>query len=499
MVAEITRVDSNQRLANLTGTNFKDYVQPAVGEWIIMVWTSQNMAALSRTPIVPPGWTTIKSFDTIGQGTASVGIYAKKYTNASDLVTWEITNFSGAAQIHGLMLTGTGADIEYWVIGDYAYRETNTGTYTAKAPNVSAYSNGLAISFGVERTVAVETDNDLTVDNSEKVFSRLDTQTLVVGAAKRVQFGPAGEVIFRFPNHHNYNGFAQTIIIPDVNPTNIVHGYPIKVVTDTGVVDAGLKVVSRVNNRDELITPRGVRQIPDSRFASVEDMMSSSAFVKISHRGGSLDYAEHSLHAYGQSVLWGYSVLDMSIHITIDDVVFGLNDATLLRTSGVDLNPSTMAWSEVSQYLSLKGTPYLRLDELMYRYPNHIITVDAKNIPASRQEYILDIMDSFGGSRRAIAKEAGTSAGWPVRAAARGYKTWGIFYQNNVPNMATHESRWDILGFPFQGTEAEWEVMKSFGKRVYAFTCNNATAINQAISKGADGAMISGTKAGIPF
>lgn len=496
MVAAITRVDTAQRISIQAGINFREYLHPVVGEWVIMVWTSQAIATQSRKPIVPDdSWTTLRPFGTIGNGTASIGIYAKKYTNTQDLLRWQVETFEGANQCHALGFCGTGADIEHWVIGTPGIREQNATTTTAKAPSVTTLSDGMALTIAAERTLAEETPEQVTVTGSTKNFVRRDSSTMVVGASKTVEIGSVGEVVFGFPNPHATNGYAQTIVIPHANPTGGLDGYPLKIVSDTGTINASFKVRAVINNVDQMITPRAVKVVPAPEYGSVSDMLSKDMY-KIAHRGGSVDFPEMSMYAYGQSALLGYSALEVSLSVSKDDVLFGLHDETLLRSSGVDLNPQTMTWAEIQSYASFEGTPYMRFEDLLMKYPDHIIFVDPKQIEGVRQYDVFDVMDSFGGPTRFVAKSFGLSVGWPARARERGYTSWGYFYTTNQSSFDVAVPRWDLLGMEYAATQSIWDEMLAYDKPVIGHICNNITAINSAISKGASGVMVSGVKAG---
>ena len=88
-------------------------------------------------------------------------------------------------------------------------------------------------------------------------------------------------------------------------------------------------------------------------------MLAQSCFY-CAHRGGSRDFPEMSLYAYGQSALVGYPALEISLARTSDGVWFGLHDASLDRTSfntgggsGTTYVAASMTWAQVQSYYIL--------------------------------------------------------------------------------------------------------------------------------------------------
>jgi hypothetical protein len=237
-------------------------------------------------------------------------------------------------------------------------------------------------------------------------------------------------------------------------------------------------------------------------------MLATSPFY-VAHRGGSLDWPEMSLHAYTQSVFWGVGALEVSLGRTSDGVWFGLHDATLDRTSGTtNFTASAHTWAEVQAYQitasatnnsSQPARPYMRWEELMAAYYNtHVIFVDPKNAAGYAAE-LLDMMDAMPGTptNRFVAKYYGVTSGWPTQASARGYKTWGYFYQADAANFAAYQGRWDILGMDYTADAATWTAIKSYGKPVIGHIVPSSGAATTALGYGAAGLMVSGVQEAI--
>lgn len=259
---------------------------------------------------------------------------------------------------------------------------------------------------------------------------------------------------------------------------------------------------------DTLAVPAEVRPFPTG-YASVAAMLATSPFYA-AHHGGDKDWPELSLHAYTQSGFWGVGAMELSLARTSDGVWFGLHDDTLDRTSGTTgFIPAEHTWAEVQAYqITAAGTndptqparSYARWEEIMGAYYNsHIFFVDAKHATAFREE-LLDMMDSLPGAPtdRFIAKYFGVASQWAISARARGYKTWGYFYEANLADIPTFQGFYDILGMEYGASQATWDAIKSYGKPVIGHIIDSNTQATDAITKGAAGLMVSGVKEVIP-
>jgi hypothetical protein len=83
-------------------------------------------------------------------------------------------------------------------------------------------------------------------------------------------------------------------------------------------------------------------------------------------------------------------------------------------------------------------------------------------------------------------------------ATARGYKSWGYFYQTDAANFATYQGRWDILGMDYNADNATWNTILSYGKPVIGHIVPNSTAATTALGYGASGLMVSGVEQVVP-
>ena len=266
-------------------------------------------------------------------------------------------------------------------------------------------------------------------------------------------------------------------------------------------VAAGIEVGAVIVRQPEQGGPASVRVVP-AGYPSVSDMLAQDRFA-VAHRCGSKNFPEATLFAASQSVAHGVRALELPLARTSDGVWFGLHDQTLLRTSGVDVDPTTITWAQVQAYqVSASGTtnpsqpaqPYMRLEELCDTYgASHVLFIDPKyQNTLSRREELLDLLLTKLPADRIVAKYYLTNTVWADEARARGVKSWGYLYEADLSLLATHAGKWDMLGMKWDASQSAWDQVKALGKPVLGHICDSAAAIDTAYAKGADGVMVSG-------
>lgn len=457
----------------------------ALGDWVIAIVTVQ---ATDTNPInLPAGWQVIKEPTAVG--TMGYAVYGLVYSLPSQLTFEKPTLGTNGRHISAIYGSGS-VPFEQWGIGTFANRASNATTLTAKAPSITASGKGMVVFLAAERTNAAETNEQVTVNNGfTKRLASITTNTtsVTVYATKDITAaGPVGDTTVTFPNTHANNALAGHIFLPESTVATP------KGLRSSMVIDGSLTSGSvGIKTAGGFEYPLAVRQVSKG-YGTVADMLAAPAPFTIAHRGGSVSFPEMSMHAYTQSALMGYNALEMSLARSSDGVLYGLHDETLLRTSGVDIKPEALTWAQTQAYTTF-GKPFLRFTDLIELYPNHVIFVDPKHIAHNLLWEVLDIMDAHG-PERFVAKYFAISSEWSRLARLRGYLTWGYFYEANEPNMDAYQDKWDILGMDYNANQASWNKLLSYGKRVIGHICPNNAAAQTALSKGATGLMVSGTK-----
>ena len=246
--------------------------------------------------------------------------------------------------------------------------------------------------------------------------------------------------------------------------------------------------------------------IPEG-YASVTDMLARDV-VYMAHRGGSVEYPEMSLRAYTQAAIEGFGCLEFSAARTSDGVFIGCHDASINRVvlgGGTYPNVSAMTWAQIqplmikppAEHPGRSPQPFTRIEGLTAAYgKSHVIMLDPKSISPTHYPQLLDLMDAAGGPSRWIGKWVGSNSAWSTALRARGYKSWGAYYNSDDRTMVANSvAQWDVLGFNYGAPQEDWDWFLSFGKPVYGHVCPTQASVDTAIIKGAVGAQVSGTEA----
>lgn len=225
---------------------------------------------------------------------------------------------------------------------------------------------------------------------------------------------------------------------------------------------------------------------------TVSDMLNTPG-VTWTHRGGSANFPEMSEYAYDQSIGLGYKVLEFSAQRTSDGWWFGLHDNSLVRTSPTapDVAISNLTRSEVESYQN-NGQPYYGLVDFLEKYSSeYVVVVDPKNSGGLVTEF-LNLIDQYTDPSRAVIKFFGVGGGGAAlsnQARARGYETWGFYYEADYlnGNVDIWQSNYTLLGMEHDAPTA-WtgpNNILSYNKPVVAHILRTQEHYNQAISKGA--------------
>ena len=498
-------IDPNEVAATITGATV------AVDDWIIVICTAQTAAdSALKIPTAPVAWTVIHPFGTVGGGTMSFGVWAKKRLTGETTYTWTLNNDTG--RVNGVryqMLWAQNAqDIAQWTIGSFVNRQTNATTTTALAPSVTTTQpDTLGLCIATERTIASETDAQVTMSNFTKDWFVVATDITTVTGVKTVSTPAAtGDVTVTYPNSHTYNAIAGIVAIPGIVTQP---GIAIKRSDGVALQDAWFQLSDGAGG---MVDPGDMRVVKPG-YSTVTSMLASSPFF-VAHRGGSRDFPEMSLYAYGHSVLHGYGALELSLARTSDGVWFGLHDQDINRTSGTTglAAASSMTWAQIQTYEILGSVasnnptqpnrPYMKLDELIdIYYPSHVIFMDIKYAAAYQTEFI-SMISALPGTPtdHIVGKAFGIGSSFPAAMSTAGFQTWGYFYeaQYTSGDLASYQGNWSILGMDYNASAASWTAVTGYGKPVIGHICPTTIARDTALGYGATGLMCSGVLPIVP-
>lgn len=132
-----------------------------------------------------------------------------------------------------------------------------------------------------------------------------------------------------------------------------------------------------------LVGLTAMRAVWPSAWAVPAEKPPSSAFftnlpevLNIAHRGASGAAPEHTLEAYELALARGAHVLELDVHMTLDEVLVVAHDADLLRTSGLALRIAELPWHDL-RTLAGSNAP-LTLDAVFERFPNVPLNLEIK-------------------------------------------------------------------------------------------------------------------------
>ncbi|GAB3176407.1 hypothetical protein GCM10027059_50890 [Myceligenerans halotolerans] len=232
----------------------------------------------------------------------------------------------------------------------------------------------------------------------------------------------------------------------------------------------------------------------------------------VGHRGGTDDWAEGSRTAMTQAVLRRVDALELPLSRTLDGVWFGLHDQTLLRTSGVDIDPTTITWDQLQAYkiaAPAGGDPafgaqrYMRLTQLLTDYgSSHVLFLDPKY--HGNQQFrgeLLDLVEATipNAQRTIVVKFFGDNTFLADYARSRGYTTWGYFYESDYladpAAIVAQTGHWDWLGLNWDAAPSTWADFVALGKPLFGHVVADLTQRQAALDGGATGVICSGVRA----
>lgn len=232
----------------------------------------------------------------------------------------------------------------------------------------------------------------------------------------------------------------------------------------------------------------------------------SLAIPYCAHRDGCWGtYGEETLAGYAFAAAWDPDLaMEVSCWKTTDGVWVLSHDQTTGRVfSGTSLDITTSTWASLSSKTTLVGgNPIARLDDLLNAQVtgNRVFMIDNKG--QQTPSVLLDLLDTYGGNGRFIAKGYINSTTWADAASARGYRTWGYGFVADVTgpgstigatpnNYSTNQSHWTMLSMDASAATAAWTYTLTFGKVIITDELGTAALKATALSQGAKGIMTS--------
>jgi hypothetical protein len=443
---------------------------------------------LTLTP--PAGWVPLVARQPIG--TRSFTVWGKVKASGDATMTWST---SESAPISLVVAHGPGPcrPVTEWVVGLVGVRsaanaiggqsvQAGTDTTTV-APAITVPAETRVMTASLEATTAAES-NIVSVSGATAwayINPTNVTESTFLASVDKTTAGATGPVTTTYVNTQSANAGAVQIGIPAPAAT-----------AAAGTASGGFTFTAAAAGE---ISP-----LPG--FDSIDQVLHTPG-ATWAHRGGSANWPEMTDYAYTRAAAHGYGVLEFSCARTSDGWWFGLHDANLDRTSGLSGSPSvsTMTRAAVEAYqitLNAGGNPqpYYGLIEFLQKWTQtHVVVIDPKNALSFSAE-LLDLIELHvpDAQDRVVMKFFGVGGGALTFAdlcRARGFTTWGYFYQADYDSgaLAANHARWDWLGMNLAATTAwtggTYPAIGSYGQPVVAHIIQSQAEYDASIAKGA--------------
>ncbi len=282
-----------------------------------------------------------------------------------------------------------------------------------------------------------------------------------------------------------------------------VGGVPIEIVRSGAVVEGR----AFISLGGVLVTPAQVYVHRSYDGFTIDDLVATPTFY-VAHRCGGANWPEFSQRGIENSIAKGYKAIELSVvRCSTGEYVLS-HDWTTTRMTGVANTIATTPWSTLSALTSTaeftdnpaqSRTPLLRLSDALALAPDRVLFVDHKSTSSTEtpnagdlasEAALLDILENLPEAQTRIVWKV-FKAGWASaqRARARGFKTWVIYYDDEITTAPTHLEDADMVGVEWNDTQAQFDAGLATGKKILSHIIINAGQRDTALAKGASGFM----------
>lgn len=217
------------------------------------------------------------------------------------------------------------------------------------------------------------------------------------------------------------------------------------------------------------------------------------------HRGGSVDYVEHTRRAATNSVWLGATTLEMSVWFSIDDIPFCIHDPDLtVLTNGADTRRvDQMTAAQLDQITISKpgigsGEKLMRLSWVIEKFsPSILIAVEDKSYAHMAQ--LIAMFESYRGQNanlHFVIKSFGAGGLQHMTLPlAKGYLSWSYWYNVDGERFsdavqADKLAKYTTLGMPWNSPQEVYDAALATGKPVIVHIVPSAAAAAEAKAKG---------------
>jgi glycerophosphoryl diester phosphodiesterase len=201
--------------------------------------------------------------------------------------------------------------------------------------------------------------------------------------------------------------------------------------------------------------------------------------------------------AFTRAAATGADVLEMSVGCSSDGVFFGLHDSTIDRTTSGSGTASSLTWAQINSYTidipvwpGVAPQPHYKLEDFVKKFADtHVLMIDPKHTLGVNSGDMWDLVLSLTTSDRVIYKYSGNVASAATEASNRGLLSWGYLYDTQQASFSTYNNLgWDMLGLNYDASQAVWDDLASYGKKIVAHVIMSQASWDEAKAKGAHAA-----------
>jgi glycerophosphoryl diester phosphodiesterase len=412
----------------------------AEGDWMVMVLSMNQSQILT----VPTGWTAV--YNSKVAGTLSTAVFIKKRASTDGSYTFHVS--TGTLVSSALMWFRGVADTGWILPANGRLRNTTGSTYNNIAdPITTTVPNTLALTISTERTIATESHFTSMTGATEWFYvgqSGSSYETIAIGYADRPTAGATDPVTIAYPNTQASNGWAVQLGLPAAaTPPPPMPQLRLW----NGTAEVGLTAHSWNGNTESASL---TNTQPYNGKWVLSDLLSTTPFY-IAHRGGGMNWPEHTMRSYSSAANYGMKAIEISCHITSDGYIVCHHDASTLRMTGTDIN---IGASTLAQVQALTNTaaytdnpsqdrqPIPLLSDVLDRYAqSHVLFIEPKVGGSWQLNTLMPLIQSKNDVPARIVWKQPINSGQWANAKARGWATWGYVLSQDP----THTSNLDTL------------------------------------------------------
>ncbi|PWI57885.1 hypothetical protein BM613_06505 [Sulfoacidibacillus thermotolerans] len=180
---------------------------------------------------------------------------------------------------------------------------------------------------------------------------------------------------------------------------------------------------------------------------TVRELFHNTSQIKIAHRGASANYPENTLPSFQGAIELGAQMIELDVHLTLDEELVIIHDATLDRTTDhtgeVAMLPwHTMAKADAGSWRgeSFRHTPLPRLQDVLAWLPNDImLNLELKGTPhtaARLAAHTLNALNQFHCEERVLLSSFNHELLATLRKLHSNIALGAIFYGRLWPPLA---------------------------------------------------------------